>query len=42
MFEPSPEVAVKQIVDPRAGNGLADCRERRESRGMAKPKSVVF
>ncbi len=34
MLEPLPEIAVKQIVDPRARNGLADCCERRKSRDV--------
>lgn len=34
MLEPLPQVAVKQIIDPRARNALADCCERYKSRGV--------
>ena len=43
MLEPLPEIAVKQIVDPRTRNGLADCRERHKSRDVdGRAKTLGF
>ena len=41
MLEPLPEIAVKQIVDPRARNGLVDCCERHKSRDVDGCAKIV-